>query len=298
MRSTQHRTVDADGLEIFYRHAGDPRQPALLLLHGSPSSSHMFRQVIEPLAQCAYVVAPDLPGFGFSSAPPADAYAYTFANMADTIAAFTEAIGLDRYYLYVNDFGTPVGYYLATRHPERIGGLIVQNGNAHEAGLGPDWDAPKAYWADPSPANRAKLPEWLNFEGTRNTYLGGLPERLKALYPPELWHLDWERMNRPGHIGIHFQIFSDYGAHVARFPAIADYHREHQPPCLLLWGRHDPFFELEEIMAYSRVLDALEIHVFDGGHFLLETHHRECVGLIERFIRDVEAGRFAEKGTA
>ncbi|MGO1069389.1 alpha/beta fold hydrolase [Lysobacter sp. CA199] len=292
--NTHHRTIDIDGLEIFYRQAGDRDQPALLLLHGSPSSSHMYRDIIEPLAESAYVIAPDLPGYGLSSAPLPDDYAYTFAHMADTIEAFLDALGVERFFLMVQDFGTPVGYHLATRRPERILGLIVQNGNAHEAGLGPDWDAPKAYWAEPTAANKTKLPQWLDFDGTRNTYLGGLPERLKALHPPECWHLDWERLSRPGHIDLHFQIFNDYAAHVARFPAIASYHREHQPPCLLLWGRHDPFFELDEIMAYSRVLDALEIHVFDGGHFLLETHHRECAALIARFIRDVGGGRFLE----
>lgn len=294
---THHRTVVIEGLDVFYRYAGNPEKPAILLLHGSPSSSFMFRDIIEPLAKTAYVIAPDLPGFGFTSSPSTDDYKYTFENIADTIEAFIDSLGIDRFFLFVNDFGTPVGYHLATRRPDRILGLVVQNGNAHEEGLGPDWDAPKSFWAAPTEENKTKLPEWLNFEGTRGTYIGGLPERLKLLHSPECWHLDWERMAKPGHIDIHFQIFTDYRAHVARFPVIESYHREHQPPCLLLWGRHDPFFELDEIMAYSRVLDTLEIHVFEGGHFLLETHHRECADLIERFICDVEAGRFQEPGT-
>lgn len=286
---TLHQTIEVDGLDVFYRHAGDRDNPAILLLHGFPSSSHMYRDIIEPLAESAYVVAPDLPGFGFSSAPSSDVYDYTFENLASTIEAFIGAIALDRFYLFVNDFGTPVGYHLATRNPDRILGLIVQNGNAHEDGLGPDWEAPKAFWADPTEENKAKLPDWLNFEGTRDQYIGGIPDRLKALYPPECWHLDWARMARPGNTDIQFKIFTDYRAHVARFEAIEAYHREHQPPCLLLWGRHDTFFELDEIMAYSRVLDRLEIHVFDSGHFLLETHHHECAALVDRFISDVEA---------
>lgn len=254
----------------------------------------MYRHVVEPLAETAYVVAPDLPGFGFSSAPSADEYDYTFENLADTIEAFVAALGLDRFFLFVNDFGAPVGYHLATRRPDRIRGLIVQNANAHDEGLGPPWDPAKAFWADPTDENRAKLPEWLNFEGTRDQYIGDIPERLKLLYPPGCWHLDWERMARPGNTEIQFEIFKDYQSHVARFQPIQAYHREHQPPSLLLWGRHDSFFDLEEIMAYSRGLDVLEIHVFESGHFLLETHHRECAALVTRFIRDVEAGAFRE----
>jgi pimeloyl-ACP methyl ester carboxylesterase len=146
---THHETINVQGLDIFYRHAGDPENPAIVLLHGYPTSSYMYRNVIEPLAECAYVVAPDLPGFGYSSAPSADAYDYTFEKIANTIDAFLAALNLDRYFLYIHDFGTPVGYHLATRRPERIRGLIVQNGNAHDEGLGPDWDAPKAFFADP-----------------------------------------------------------------------------------------------------------------------------------------------------
>ena len=175
---TGHETVNVQGLDIFYRHAGDPEMPAILLLHGYPTSSYMYRNIIEPLAETAYVVAPDLPGFGFSSVPPADAYDYTFETIADTIEAFIAALDLNRFFLLVNDFGTPVGYHLATRRPDRIRGLIVQNGNAHDEGLGPDWDAPKAFFADPSEENRAKLPEWMNFETTRYQYVGNQPERL------------------------------------------------------------------------------------------------------------------------
>ncbi|MDG5486648.1 alpha/beta fold hydrolase [Mycolicibacterium gadium] len=287
---TRHETVDIQGLDIFYRHAGTPASPAILLLHGYPNSSHAFRRFIEPLAEVAYVVAPDLPGSGFSSAPSTDDYDYTFENIADTVEAFLAALEIDTFFLFVTDFGTPVGYHLATRRPDRIRGLIVQNGNAHDEGQGPDWDAPKAFFADPTDANRAKLPEWMNFETTRHQYVGNQPDRLASLYPLEGWHLDWERLSRPGIIDIQFKIFSDYGSHIARFPAIRAYHREHQPPCLLLWGRHDPFFDLDEIMAYHRALDELEVHVFDSAHQLLETHHEESAALVIRFILGVEAG--------
>lgn len=288
---TRHETVDVQGLDIFYRHAGDPREPAILLLHGYPNSSYAYRNLIEPLAEAAYVVAPDLPGSGFSSAPSVDAYDYTFENLAATIDTFLDALGVEKFFLYVTDFGTPVGYHLATRRPDRIRGLIVQNGNAHNEGLGPDWDAPKAYFADPTEANRAKLTEWMNFETTRYQYIGNQPERLARLYPPESWHLDWQRLSQPGITDIQFEIFSDYGAHIARFETIRSYHREHQPPCLLLWGRHDPFFDLKEIMAYNENLDSLEIHVFESAHQLLETHPRECADLVARFVLDVAAGR-------
>ncbi|RWB00842.1 MAG: alpha/beta hydrolase [Mesorhizobium sp.] len=291
---TYHETINVDGLDIFYRHAGDPGRPAILLLHGYPTSSHVYRNVIEPLAETAYVVAPDLPGFGFSSAPSIDAYDYTFENLANTIEAFIEALGIQRFFLYITDFGTPVGYHLATRQPDRILGLIAQDGNAHDEGLGPEWDAPKAFFAEPTEENRAKLPDWMNFEGTRNQYIGGIPERLKVLFPPEGWYLDTERLARPGNTDIQFELFTDYGSHIARFPAIQAYLRDHQPACLVLWGRHDAFFALDEIMAYSRDLDAVEIHVFESGHMLLETHHRQCAALIAHFMHEVETGVFRD----
>lgn len=288
---TRHETVKVDGLDIFYRHAGDPRNPAILLLHGYPTSSYMYRNVIEPLAETAYVVAPDLPSFGYSSVPSPDEYTYTFENLAGTMETFLTELGLEKFFLYVHDFGTPVGYHLATHQPERIRGLIVQNGNTHEEGLGSSWDASRAYFADPSEENRAKLPDWMNFETTRYQYVGEQPDRIARLYPPDGWHLDWDWLSRPGHTDIQFRIFSDYGSHIVRFPAIEAYHREHQPPCLMLWGRHDPFFDINEIMGYNRVLESLEVHVFESGHQLLETHHRECASLVSRFMRDVEAGR-------
>ncbi|REF00391.1 alpha/beta fold hydrolase [Thermomonospora umbrina] len=287
----RHRTLDVDGVEIFYREAGMADRPCVLLLHGFPSSSHTFRNVLSPLAEVSRVIAPDLPGFGFSSAPSVEEYEYTFAGLADTIEAFLERIGVDECFIYLHDFGAPVGYHLATRRPERVLGLIVQNGNAHEDGLGDQWDDARAFWADPSEANRARLPAWLNFEGTRYQYLGGLPERVRGLHPPEAWHLDWERMSRPGNIEAQFRLFRDYAAHVARFEELADYHRTHQPPGLLLWGRHDPFFDLHEIMAYTRALDRLEMHIYDAGHLLLETHAPECAALMASFITDVTAER-------
>lgn len=280
----KHRTIEVDGVKLFYREAGRRDAPGVLLLHGQPSSSYSFRDIISPLAEVARVVAPDLPGFGFTDAP--DEYEYTFEAMARTVDALTQEIGLERFFLFVHDFGAPVAYYLALARPDRVLGLIIQNGNAHEEGLGPDWEANKAYWAEPTPENRAKLPEWLNFEGVRDTYVGNIPDRLKPEYAPEGWHLDWERMSRPGLVDIQFRIFADYGRYVARFPEISAYHRDHQPPALLLWGRHDWFFEIDEVLVYARELDRLDMHIYDGAHLLLETHHQECAALMRTFILD------------
>ncbi|MFI6870336.1 alpha/beta fold hydrolase [Nocardia sp. NPDC050406] len=287
----RHRTLAVDGLDLFYREAGAADKPCVLLLHGFPSSSHTFREVLSPLAEVSRVIAPDLPGFGFSDAPCVDEYDYTFANLADTMEAFLARLGVEEFFVYLHDFGAPVGYHLATRRPDRILGLIVQNGNAHPEGMGSQWDSAREFWADPTEEKRAALPEWLNFEGTREQYLGGLPERMRDRHPPESWHLDWARMSRPGNIEAQFQLFRDYANHVARFPELADYHRTRQPPALLLWGRHDPFFDLDEIMAYARALDRLEMHVYDGGHLLLETHAPECAAVMRSFIAEISAER-------
>jgi pimeloyl-ACP methyl ester carboxylesterase len=285
---TGHRFVDLDGVNLFYREAGRRDAPGVLLLHGQPCSSYYFRHIIGPLAETAWVVAPDLPGFGFTEAP--EDYPYTFDAMAQTIDALAREIGMERFFLYVHDFGAPVAYYLAMARPDRVLGLIIQNGNAHEEGLGPDWVPNKAYWADPTPENRAKLPEWLNFEGVKGTYVGKIPDRLKPLFAPEGWHLDWERMSRPGRIEIQFRIFEDYGRYVARFPEISAYHRKHQPPALMIWGRHDPYFEIEETLVYARELERLDMHICDGAHLLLETHHQECTALMREFIANMQTG--------
>jgi pimeloyl-ACP methyl ester carboxylesterase len=284
----KHRTIEVDGVTVAYREAGLAEAPGVLLLHGFPSSSHSFRHVMSPLAAVAHVVAPDIPGSGLTQVP--EGYAYTFERLGRTIEAFTAAVGLDRFFLYVHDYGAPVAYYLALAHPDRILGLIIQNGNAHEEGLGHTWDDARAYMAEPTPENRAKLPEWLTFEGTRDQYIGVGSDRLKQLNPPEDWHTDWERLRRPGLTDIQFGIFVDYAWHIARFPDISAYHKKHQPPALMLWGRHDPYFEIEETLAYHRELERIDIHIFDGAHLLLETHHDECAALMGDFIVNVQTG--------
>ncbi|WP_130797088.1 alpha/beta fold hydrolase [Streptomyces otsuchiensis] len=291
---TRHRDRHVQGLRVHYREAGTPSSTAVVLLHGAPSSSSSFREVLPVLGEHAYVVAPDIPGFGFSDVPPVEEYEYTYEGLSRVIEALLDDLGVTEYVLFVTDYGTPVGYYMATRHPERVLGLVVQNGNAHDAGLGEGWDSARRFWADPTEENRAALPQWLTFEGTRDTYLAGLPAEVAELHPPESWHLDWERLSRPGSTEVYFQFFHDYRNHVARFGEIADYHANHQPPCMVLWGRHDPAFDIAEVLAYHQELTTFEAHIFDAGHFLLETHAAEVAGLLVDFTRDV----FDRAGTA
>lgn len=211
--------------------------------------------------------------------------------MAETLDALLREVGMDRFFLYVHDFGSAAAYILARKYPERVLGLIIQNGNAHDEGLGEPWNLVKSYWADPTPENLAKMPEWLNYEGVKHTYVGDIPERLVPLVAPDGWHLDWERMNQPGRIEMQLRIFSDYGSHAASFPACAAYHRDHQPCALLLWGRHDPYYDIAEADAYARDIDGIDMHFFDGTHLLLETHHEECTRLMRKFILDVQRER-------
>lgn len=282
---TRHLSREVDGLRVHYREVGVPDSTAVLLLHGSPSSSYSFREVLPALGEHAYTIAPDLPGFGFSPAPPLEDF--TFDRLAAAVDALVEDLGVDRYVLYLTDFASPVAYLLALWHPERVLGLVVQNGNGHEAGLGEAWDVVRRFWADPSPENRAALPDWLNFEGTRDTYLGGLRPELCVLHPAESWHLDWDRLSQPGYVELHFRLFNDYRRHAARFDEIADYHATYQPPALVLWGRHDPFFDIAEVLAYHRSLTELDAHLFDAGHFLLETHAAEVTPLLTGFVDEV-----------
>lgn len=279
----RHRYAEVAGNRLHYREAGSAAAPvSLVLLHGFPSSSHMFRHVMEPLAETgARVLAPDLPGFGLSSVP-GPGVEYGFAWLADVVEEWLRGLGVGRKILYLHDYGAPVGYHLAMRDPSSVRGLIVQNGNAHEEGLGEQWDASRAYWADPSEENRAAIESWLHYEGTRHQYLWDLPERIAELVPPETWELDWRAISRD--LDAHWRLFTDYRSHVARFDAIRDYHREHRPETLIVWGVHDPYFDLDEIFAYHRNLPTAESHLLDAGHYLLETHSRECADLMRPFV--------------
>lgn len=281
-QKTKCRRIRSNGVELFYREAGAPEGPTLVLLHGYPSSSFMFRNIIEPLAEVAHVLAFDMPGFGLSEAPLEGGT--TFAWIAQTLEQALTEKGVSSYYLYMHDWGTIVGYMMALSDPSKVRGIILQNGAAHAEGHGSAWDGAQAFWAAPTPENRAALGEWMNFEGVRHEYCGGLSESGVALLSPECWHYDWERLSRPGAINRMFALFCDVKSHFDNFSAISEFHRRHQPPCLILWGRHDSFFQMDEIWACQQELEFVEAHILDGGHFLLESHHRECAALIKRFI--------------
>jgi pimeloyl-ACP methyl ester carboxylesterase len=281
---THYKTVQIDGLKLFYREAGSPAAPALLLLHGFPTSSHMFRDLIPALADRYHVVAPDYPGFGYSDFPDRDKFQYGFAAYAEIVDKFTQAIGLHRYALYIQDYGAPVGLRLALRAPERVTALIVQNGNAYDEGLSEAWAPIKAYWREPTGANRDKLRGFLTLEGTRSQYTTGLSDTQVALISPDSWTLDWSLLNRPGNIDLQLDLFGDYQTNVALYQRFQAFFREHRPPTLIVWGRNDPFFTVAGAQAYRRDLPHAELHLLDAGHFALETHGAEIAANIRRFL--------------
>lgn len=272
------------GTDVAVRLSGDRGQPALLMIHGFPSSSESFRHVIDPLARDCFVIAPDLPGFGRS--PPIEAA--SFSRLADIVGELLARLGVASFHLYLHDHGAAVGLHLATRTPDHIRGLIVQNANAHESGLGPQWLATRAYWKAPSPEREAEATAHLSFKGTRDQYVAGIPDDLAARIDPQQWERDWRTMNLPGRLATQRQLVLDYRHHVARFADIADWLARWQPPALMMWGRHDAFFALEETLSWMKDLPRMEAHILDGPHFLLETHAAECAALMRAFIERVE----------
>ena len=280
--AVRHRTVAVDGLEVFYREAGPPAAPAVLLLHGFPTSSHMYRALIPRLADRYHVIAPDLPGFGFSSAPPRPAFTYTFERLADAIDRFTDVVALKRFAIYVFDYGAPVGFRLATRHPDRITAIVSQNGNAYEEGLSEGWNPIQRYWKDPTPQNRAALREFLKPESTKWQYTHGVSD--PALIAPESYTLDSALLARPGNDEIQLDLFLDYASNVALYPKFQAYFRAHHPPLLAVWGRNDPFFLPAGAEAFRRDNPGAQVHFLDTGHFALETHAAEIAELIREFL--------------
>ena len=280
---THHNFATIDGHQIFYREAGAKDAPTLLLLHGFPTSSHMFRNLIPTLADRYQVIAPDLPGFGFSKSPDREQFGYTFENLAAVIDRFTEQIGLDRYGIYIFDYGAPVGLRLAFAHPERITTIISQNGNAYEEGLSQGWNPIQKYWKDPTPANRAALKDFLTPDATKSQYLHGVAD--ETLVAPEAYALDSALLARPGNDEIQLDLFLDYASNVALYPKFQSYFRTHRPPLLAVWGKNDPFFLPQGAEAFRRDNPEAEVHLFDTGHFALETHASEIAGVILNFLR-------------
>jgi pimeloyl-ACP methyl ester carboxylesterase len=280
----RHATVAVDGVEVFYREAGPVDAPVMLLLHGFPSSSFMYRELLPALADRWHVVAPDYPGFGASEFPSAQGYEYSFANLARTIERFAETLELERYALYIQDYGAPIGLRVALRHPERVTALVVQNGNAYEEGLSAAWDPLKAYWREPRAETREQLRGWLTEPGVREQYLAGVPARLLPRFSPDTWTLDWLRLARPGNVEVQLRLFADYRGNVELYPQLHALFREQQWPTLIVWGRHDPFFTEQGAHAYRRDLPGAELHLLDAGHFALETHAPEIAALVRDFL--------------
>jgi pimeloyl-ACP methyl ester carboxylesterase len=276
----QHANVD--GLNISYRAAGPKGAPSLLLLHGFPTSSHMFRNLIPALADRYHIVAPDLPGFGFSDAPDRKQFRYTFEHLAETIQRFTETVGLDRFAVYVFDYGAPVGLRLALTRPERIAAIISQNGNAYEEGLSEGWNPIQRYWKDPTAGNRAALRDFLTPEATKWQYLQGVPDA--TLVAPEGYALDSALLARPGNDEIQLDLFLDYASNVALYPKFQEYFRTARPPTLAVWGKNDPFFLPQGADAFTRDNPDTVVHFYDTGHFALETHAPEIAAAIRDFL--------------
>jgi pimeloyl-ACP methyl ester carboxylesterase len=285
-RSTKvtHKTVKVGDLDIFYREAGPNDAPAILLLHGFPTSSQMFRNLIPLLADEYHVVAPDYPGYGHSSMPSRDQFPYTFDNLAKVIDEFTEKVGLSKYVLYVQDYGAPVGYRLAAKHPERVTAIVVQNGNAYDEGLdNPFWEPIKAYWREPtSREKRDALRNFLTYDATRWQYSHGVKN--PELVSPDGPAHDQFLLDRPGNDEIQLDLFLSYGSNPPLYPTWQSYFRTHQPPMLIAWGTHDQIFPAAGAEPYKRDLKTLEYHLLDAGHFALETNVDEIAGLMRDFL--------------
>jgi len=279
MTAITYRSADVDGFHIFYREAGPAGAPKLLLLHGFPSASHMFRDLIPLLADRWHIIAPDFPGFGKSDMPPRGC---TFDWIAHTIDRFTEVVGFDRYAVYVFDYGAPTGFRLAVKHPDRITAIISQNGNAYEEGLSDGWDPIRTYWKDPSQANRDALRAFLKPETTVWQYTHGVSDATKV--SPDGYSLDDFYLARPGAHELQLDLFGDYQSNVALYPTFQKYFRDHKPPFLAVWGKNDPFFLPPGAEAFKRDIPNAVVRFFDTGHFALETHAAEIAAAIRDFL--------------
>lgn len=277
-----YKTVEVNGVDIFYREAGSTKNPTILLLHGFPTSSHMFRELIEDLKEDYHLVAPDYPGFGNSEQPSMDTFEYTFDNFAKIVEQFTETLELDSYSLYLMDYGAPVGFRLAVAHPERVDSLIIQNGNAYDEGLLAFWDPIRTYWSERTDANAQPLTGFITPEGVQWQYTHGV--RNPATISPDNWNNDLRHLTRKGNPQIQLQLFYDYGTNPGHYPAWQAYFREHQPRTLIVWGKNDFIFPAEGAYPYRRDLNDVDFNLLDTGHFALEEDGDIIAAHIKRFL--------------
>jgi pimeloyl-ACP methyl ester carboxylesterase len=280
--ATHHQRVDADGMSVFYRAAGPTRAPVVLLLHGFPASSFQYRELIPRLADKYHVIAPDLPGFGFTEIPAARNYKYTFGALAKTIDAFTDALKLTKYALYVFDYGAPTGFRLAMAHPERVTAIVSQNGNAYEEGLGDAWAPIRRYWEHPISENREAIRQVLNADGIRREYSVGIPN--PDAIAPEGYTLDAALIARPGNQDIQLDLFLDYENNVKLYPKFQEYFRKSKPPLLAIWGKRDLYFIPPGAEAFKRDIPNATVQFLDTGHFALETHVEEIAAAMRQFL--------------
>lgn len=294
---TTVQTIEADGVRVFYRSAGDAAAPVLLLLHGFPSSSFMFRNLIPRLADQYRVIAPDLPGFGFTEVPDGRKYTYSFGALATTIGAFTDALGLKSYGIYVFDYGAPTGFRLAMHRPDRVTAIVSQNGNAYEEGLGDAWGPIRTYWAEPTSEHREVIRQnILNFEGTRWQYTHGVAN--PEVIAPESYTLDAALLERPGNKDIQLDLFLDYASNVKLYPTFQEYFRKSKPPLLAIWGKNDPFFIPAGAEAFRNDIPDAQVRFLDTGHFAIETHYVEIAAAIREFLAAHAAPTLGDKGVS
>lgn len=285
-QTIKHRWLNLSGMKVFYREAGTPGTPVVLLLHGFPCSSHQYRYLLPALAMNYHVIAPDFPAFGFSDHPDRRHYAYTFEHYAETTETLLQTLGLTRFALYLHDYGAQVGVRLMRRAPERVAALMIQNSEAYyEEGRSSSWAATEAYWRDPSPEKREALCRTLfTEEGIRQEFVEHLPENLVELIDPGTIQLAWTQIRNPGVIEALLDLHLDYRTNVELYPASQRCFRQHRPPALILWGSHDQYYSAEAAMAYKNDLPDAEVHILDGGHWLLETHGAQVIYLVKKFL--------------
>jgi pimeloyl-ACP methyl ester carboxylesterase len=277
-----YRQIDVNGIKLAYREAGRSGTRKIVLLHGFPTSSHMYRELIPTLADDYHVIAPDYPGFGYSDSPDRTTFSYTFDHIADVVQRFLTAVGVERFSIFVQDYGAPVGFRLASAQPQSIEAIISQNGNAYEEGLTPAWDPIRQYWEKPTPENRENLRALLQRDFTKLQYVAGA--RDPELISPDTWTLDQHLLDRPGNAEIQLDLFYDYRNNLVQYPLWQAYFREHQPPTLVIWGRNDPFFAPAGALAYVKDLKDVDVHLINAGHFALEGNVDLYTFLIKRFL--------------